>query len=605
MIDIVQYRCQIGRFKQKIFSKKFLSKPEFYTDADKNVPGKNIIVMINTALKILVLCALILPPVWPCSPSYSWCGTSRGVTRCTTSRFTTLGTTTAVLAWSLPRTRADRRHTATDWLGEDSSLHILHTGRNIGNFWAKYVHGNIRRDKGIHNMHFNIRSLKFKVNEIKNIIYLEKPTIFGLSECELKKETLDPKTLKIPGYTILYPKSWEAEGFARVLVYVKKSFSYEQLHDLEDSLVQSVWLRGSFKNSKPIYFCHAYREHVSALGATINNQKEYLKHFLHQWEAATEHNSAAEPNEVHISGDMNLDFLPMKWLQPSYRLHSLVKLVNNTCNTNNFSQLVTEPTRIMYNSVAGTTEVSCIDHVYCNYRHRCSPPRIIVSGASDHDLLSYFRYSKGPSLPSRTIRRRSYKRFVEADFLTDLRAVDWTDVLATEDLDIAVDNLTKKLDYILNQHAPWIVFQLRKNFCPWLTEETKELMKERDTWKQRAKKLATANPGLATAEQYQAWGEYKKLRNKINNLKGTEENEFKKKKIEDNIKDTAKVWRFTKMFMNWKSTGSPSQLEENGVLITSARSIAQIMNNFFIDKVRYIRQNMALWSSTWPPVCRL
>ena len=38
-------------------------------------------------------------------------------------------------------------------------------------------------------------------------------------------------------------------------------------------------------------------------------------------------------------------------------------------------------------------------------------------------------------------------------------------------------------------------------------------MKERDTWKEKAKHLANANPGHVTAEQHQAWVEYKKIRN--------------------------------------------------------------------------------------------
>ena len=50
-----------------------------------------------------------------------------------------------------------------------------------------------------------------------------------------------------------------------------------------------------------------YREHVNYLGASINNQKEYLSKFLEQWESATEYNTATEPNEVHVCGDMNLD----------------------------------------------------------------------------------------------------------------------------------------------------------------------------------------------------------------------------------------------------------------------------------------------------------
>ena len=45
--------------------------------------------------------------------------------------------------------------------------------------------------------------------------------------------------------------------------------------------------------------------------------------------------------------------------------------------------------------------------------------------------------------------------------------------------------------------------------------------------------------------------------------------------------------------MKWKTPGSPTQLVENGVLITSAEKIAGTMNSFFIDKVRCIREKMA------------
>ena len=123
------------------------------------------------------------------------------------------------------------------------------------------------------------------------------------------------------------------------MVYVKKTLIYEQVHELEDDLVQSIWLRGAFKNSKKIYFCHAYREHSSAMGGTISNQKDYLSKFLSQWESAVEHNFPVEPNEVHVSLDMNLDYLKEKWMQPTYRLCSLTNQVQNVCNANNFTQL--------------------------------------------------------------------------------------------------------------------------------------------------------------------------------------------------------------------------------------------------------------------------
>ena len=256
------------------------------------------------------------------------------------------------------------------------------------NSLAKYVNGN--RVKGIYNAHLNIRSLKNKVIEVKNLIKQHSPNILGLSECELRKvnNIFDEQKLKIPGYTVLFPKSWRSQGFARVVVYVKNSLVFEQLHDLEDDQVQSIWLRGGFKNGKKIYFCHGYREHTSNLGNSLNSQRSNLEIFLSQWEAAAEFNNPAEINEVHICCDMNLDCLDNRWLQPDYHLITLSRLVQNCCNMNNFSQLVKEPTKMQYNSVQNTTSISCIDHVYTNVKYRCSPVTITPCGTSDNDMIS-------------------------------------------------------------------------------------------------------------------------------------------------------------------------------------------------------------------------
>ena len=221
-----------------------------------------------------------------------------------------------------------------------------------------------------------------------------------------------------------------------------------------------------------------------------------------------------------MCGDLNLDSLDNKWLQPNYRLLSLSRLVQRICNTNNFSQLVAEATRVQYNSARNVTSVSCLDHLYCNVNYRCSPITVVSCGTSDHDMISYTRLSKEPPTPARTIRKRSYKNFSEEKFLEDLGKVDWADVYSCQDVDHAAAALTRKLCHVLNIHAPWIQFQQRKSFLPWLTLETKELMIQRDVWKQRAKYIAliSQNPE-ASPEQVEAWAEYKKFRNKINNRK--------------------------------------------------------------------------------------
>ena len=92
----------------------------------------------------------------------------------------------------------------------------------------------------------------------------------------------------------------------------------------------------------------------------------------------------------------------------------------------------------MYNSVTNTLEVSCIDHVYTNKKYKCSKPSVIPFGASDHDLISYTRYSKEHPTNGGTIKKRSYKNFTKEKFVTDLQNIDWTPVLSCPDSNLHI-----------------------------------------------------------------------------------------------------------------------------------------------------------------------
>ena len=64
-------------------------------------------------------------------------------------------------------------------------------------------------------------------------------------------------------------------------------------------------------------------------------------------------------------------------------------------------------------------------------------------------------------------------------FIDDLKQVDWTDVYACKDVDAAAEVFGWKFKYILNNHAPYVKIQSRKNFSPRLTKETKKGWLER------------------------------------------------------------------------------------------------------------------------------
>ena len=446
-------------------------------------------------------------------------------------------------------------------------------------------------EKGIVCYHLNIRSLRNKVSEVKAIINEHRPHIMGLSECELIRgaANCEDASLKIPGYDILFPSSWTLHGYARAVLYVKKSLQYEQLSDLQNEHVQSIWLRGGFRNTKRLYFCNYYREHKSKLGSSIDDQKKYLDLFLNQWEAAAYHKNSQGNNEVYLFGDMNLDALNGRWLQPNYSLLSLSTMVQNSCNVGNFSQLVSFPTRFQLNSVSGVTEQSCIDHIYSNYSFRCSNPIIWSFGASDHDIIGFTRFSKEPSIQTKTVRKRSYKKFNTEKFLTEISSIDWIDVYLSRDLDQAVEAFVSKFREVLNNNAEWIIFQERKSHAPWITEDTLNLMKMRDSSKKEAVQLARQG-----RDSTEAWEKFKKLRNKVNNRTKYEERNFKASQIENSLDSMSKVWKLSKQYMNWNSSsGPPQQLCVEGCIVTKAAQIANVMNDFFIKKVRVIQDSIS------------
>ena len=140
-------------------------------------------------------------------------------------------------------------------------------------------------------------------------------------------------------------------------------------------------------------------------------------------------------------------------------------------------------------------------------------------------------YIAATPAPARTIRRRSYKNFDSEEYLQDLSKVNWSDVLVCPELDLATEIFTSKLKSVLDVHAPWVKFQKRKLFCPWLTKETKQMMQQRDKLKQRAKDLALRDSNLnvqVSEEQQEAWKEFKDLRNKVNNTKKNNDHNFRR-----------------------------------------------------------------------------
>ena len=118
------------------------------------------------------------------------------------------------------------------------------------------------------------------------------------------------------------------------------------------------------------------------------------------------------------------------------------------------------------------------------------------------------------------------------------------------------------------------------------------MMNERDKVKEQAKVLASLEGRNASPEQAMMWDNYKQLRNMVNNRTGQEEVRYKKTKVDENKNNPGMLWGLAKKYMDWSSPGPPSQLEvekdKKIILVTKAKELATVMNEFFINKVRNI-----------------
>ena len=474
-----------------------------------------------------------------------------------------------------------------------ASMFILSYGINaltassysmITNFRSRYLHGN-RRGNGIKICHWNKGPgfLKNKMPEIKNIINGLHPHIFGISEANLLQNH-DQKLVQLDEYLLHTSPTIENTSLktSRVVVYTHQSLVVKLRPDLMCNEYPSIWMEVGLPRHKKFIVGQTYREwqlpnQTDKASLTIPEQLNRWTVFLDQWDRALDSGL-----EVHLLGDLNINHcnwtdsdLPAS--NQTSRLSSLISALFTRILPQGVSQHVVGPTRHW----PGQTP-SGLDHYYTNKPDKLSPVTSQYCGGSDHMLIHAVRYSRAIKSSSKYVRKRSYKNFNPGDFVAAVQQCSWLDLYLCEDVDSAVRLLSDKITFILDAMAPMRTVQVRKKYAPWLSTTTLDLMKERD----RVQKLASE-----TGDR-DVWKTYKNIRNTINNRLKFEEINWQKMKLDACGEDSAKVWKSVKGILNWNSSGSPSQLFYNGSLVSKPQDVAEAQNNFFLDKITLIRENL-------------
>ena len=447
------------------------------------------------------------------------------------------------------------------------------------NFIARMVNGN-GRERGIKIIYWNKGPsfLENKFNEIEAVIDDHKPHMLGLSEANLRAGH-DQTKVQLTDYNLHTAQTLDNPDLlvSRVVVYTHNLLVVKRRYDLEDKNILSIWLEIGLPRKRKFLVCHAYREwrHLNQgdhSSGTLEAQHDRWKQFLTQWERAL-----GENKEVIVAMDANIDFL--KWTSDS--LQPGIKPLVNDLFSNIFplgvTQMVKSPTRFWPGHPP-----SGLDHLYTNRPEKLSEVFSEHAG-SDHKIIKVTRSAKSIKRNVRYVRKRCYKDFDERKFKEEVTKLSWHELYLCEDVEKAVYILTSSLTTILDQFAPIRTIQMRTRYAPWLSSETKALIRDRDA----AQILASET------QDPDNWRQFRNLRNTITNRMRKEKASWERKRLDHAENSSTNLWKNIKGWLNWKESGPPTQLFSEGSLISSPKALATTMNRYFISKVNRLRQGIA------------
>ena len=167
-------------------------------------------------------------------------------------------------------------------------------------------------------------------------------------------------------------------------------------------------------------------------------------------------------------------------------------------------------------------------------------------------------------------------------FLTDILNCNINnDVTACDNVEETAEVFEMSFKPILDKHAPVKTFQMRKHYCPYVSDETKQLMKDRNALKE----LATAT-GDKVAEK-----EFKKKGKLIKKALKDDEKKYYEKDFEEKM-DSSSAWSTARTILGENKNLSPTAIKTtngNGEveMVTNPKKLANMFNNVFRFRTKF------------------
>ena len=296
------------------------------------------------------------------------------------------------------------------------------------------------------------------------------------------------------------------------------------------------------------------------------NQKGRWHDFLTKYQLALK-----EGKDVCTLMDANINTLFNADLSNRIYIRDMKECLETFINDNNLAFLNDEPTRF----ISGV-DPSCIDHIITNCPEKFFNTNTVKTNISDHCcLVSNYKNKKIKYQPKK-IKIRNYRNLTKTKLENAIIFNQNLDMIFNyNDPDTIANIFQSEFNSIIDFLAPLKVVNLKKNYAPYLSNELKDQIKNTDKLLTNAIKSKTQDD----------WRKYRHEKNALNKKIDDAKTGYLKYKIGH----PKKGWKVLNEFKGNLKAHPPSKLIHKNKLVSSPQAIANIQNQFYIDKIAEIR----------------
>ena len=425
---------------------------------------------------------------------------------------------------------------------------------------------NFKKDKGLHYVHGNIRSLFNKFSQLKQYLLDSNISCIGLSETWLS-ENIPSSMLYIPGFQLIrLDRKWVNQhgqtkkgGGVCCYIDINLNISVYDLEKLNYSCQDGEILHVIIDEPhiKKCILINVYRPPQGNVENFTNKIIDNITYINNNYPNA----------EIIMLGDFNLnvcdknseDSRNVRWIEQATGLKQFINGITRYSQRN-----------------------SCIDLIFTNMTNNFSTDILDVN-ISDHQFIHINRKHYTKPKAKLNFLGRSYKNYDKAVFCDRLIQLDWNNLLACDDVNRAWNIMLSNITTTIDSMCPLKHYRVAQAKEPWVTNEILEMIKDKDRLLRRAKNRNTVLD----------WILAKQARNNTNlqRAKAT----FVQENLEQNQNNSKKFWQnINEILPNTKNKHSSkiSLKDHNKKYISDDKEMANTMNNYFTTIGPSLASNM-------------